>query len=328
MTAPLLAAALVAAVVAELVRAHAARLGLVDAPGGRSSHSRPTPRGAGLGIALGVAAGAAFGGLGSEAIALLCAAQVVGLLGLVDDRRPLPPIPKLAVLATAAVAALVAAGPFERLPLPSPLDLPLGAAAIPFTLLWIVAITNFFNFMDGLDGLATGQLVLSGAVAWAAGWSADAQLLGALAAVSAAVLLPSNWSPARFFLGDAGSLFSGFLLAVLPLLAPTPSRSGAGVVTATALGCFLLDPLATLLRRARRGAPLLSGHREHAYQRLAAAAGSHARVVAGVLLLQALAAGAALAVARDREIALFGPAAALLLSAILVVAAARLPERP
>ena len=200
--------------------------------------------------------------------------------------------------------------------------------AVPFTILWIVAITNFFNFMDGLDGLATGQLVLSGAVAWAAGWSADAQLLSASAAVAAAVLLPSNWSPARFFLGDAGSLFSGFLLAVLPLLAPAGDRSGAGVATATALGCFLLDPLVTLLRRARRGAHLLSGHREHAYQRLAAAAGSHARVVAGVLLLQALAAGAALAVARNRAVALLGPAAALLLSTVLVAAAARVRARP
>ena len=83
----------------------------------------------------------------------------------------------------------------------------------------------------------------------------------------------------------------------------------------------------TLLRRARRGEPLLVGHREHAYQRLAAAAGSHVPVVAGVLFLQALAAIAAVTVARSRDVALLGPAAALSLSAVLVVAASRLKKR-
>ena len=321
MTAGLIAAFVVSAVVAELLCRFAPCLGLVDSPGRRSSHATPTPRGAGLGIAAGVFAGSAFLGLGDDARALLMAAAIVALLGLADDLRPLAAVFKLAVLAVVSGALVTFLGAFDRFPLPPPLDVPLGPAALPFTVLWIVAVTNFFNFMDGLDGLAAGQVALSGLVAWTTSGSADAAVLGALAAVAAVALLPSNWAPARFFLGDAGSLFSGFLLATLPLLVRPHGSAAATVVTATALGVFLLDPIVTLVRRARRKAPLLAGHREHAYQRLATTGAPHAPVVAFVLFLQALTAATAVAVTRHPSFRLLGPAVAVLVSAVLLLAA-------
>jgi UDP-N-acetylmuramyl pentapeptide phosphotransferase/UDP-N-acetylglucosamine-1-phosphate transferase len=320
-TGGLIVAFAVSAVVAQLLFAFAPRLGLIDAPGRRSSHSNPTPRGAGLGIAAGVLAGSAFLGLGRGALELLLAAALVAFLGLADDRRPLSAGFKLAALGVVSAALVTVQGSFERLPLPSPLDVPLGAAAAPFTILWIVAVTNFFNFMDGLDGLAAGQVVLSGLVAWTTSESADAATLGALAAAAAVAILPSNWSPARFFLGDAGSLFAGFLLATLPLLAPAHGSAAAAVVTETALGVFLLDPIVTLVRRARRGAPLFAGHREHAYQRLASPGASHAPVVAFVLFLQVMAAVTAVAAVRHPSFRLLGPAVAVLIASVVLLAA-------
>jgi UDP-N-acetylmuramyl pentapeptide phosphotransferase/UDP-N-acetylglucosamine-1-phosphate transferase len=131
---------------------------------------------------------------------------------------------------------------------------------------WLVGVTNFFNFMDGIDGLASGQAIVVCLGVAASGWSGDSSLIALVVVGALLGFLPFNWSPSRIFLGDVGSLPVGFLLAGLPLLAPLPDRSRAVFAVALSLTLFLLDPVLTLWRRWRRGAPLGQAHREHLYQ--------------------------------------------------------------
>lgn len=270
------------------VERYATRLGLVDRPNERSSHVAPRPRGGGIGIVVGTLAGT------SAAVAqgitvdtgvwwILGASTLVGLIGYVDDIRSLGPGVRLAGQGLAAIIVVTTCGALQRVPLPPPLDLPLGGLGPLVSVIGLVAVTNFFNFMDGADGLAGGQAgVTVAALVWIL-WPSDVSLV--LFACLAAVLafMTRNWAPARIFLGDTGSGFLGFLLAAAAFGAAPSIREDVVLVAAISLSLFLIDPAATLFVRWRRGAPLTAAHREHAYQRLFEPGASHARVVGGIL---------------------------------------------
>jgi UDP-N-acetylmuramyl pentapeptide phosphotransferase/UDP-N-acetylglucosamine-1-phosphate transferase len=170
-----------------------------------------------------------------------------------------------------------------RLPLPAPANVPLGPAAGVLAVLWLVGVMNFFNFMDGIDGLAPGQGALVCAEVLVAGWSADAGLLAAVTLAAILGFLPYNLWPSRVFLGDVGSLMVGFLLAAFPLLAPAARRGDAVLATAIGLALFLLDPIETLIRRWRKGVPIGESHRDHRYQQLARRGSPHGPVSAALL---------------------------------------------
>jgi Fuc2NAc and GlcNAc transferase len=294
------AAAFVAALaVAETVRRNAGRLRLVDRPGPRSSHELPTPRGGGVGVLAGILAGSAvlaFGGrpLSPGGFALLLGAAMLSAVGLLDDIRHLPPWPRLALQTAVAVFVVSRLGGVDRVPLPPPLDLPLGPVGAALAVVWIVGVANFFNFMDGIDGLASAQAAATGACILAARWSDDAIGLSALVVAAVAGFLVLNWPPARIFLGDSGSVPLGFLLSALPLSAPAERRADAVLATGISLSLFLFDPLETLLRRWRAGEKLTSAHRWHSYQRLLVPGQPHGKVTlplaAAVIVLSALAA--------------------------------------
>jgi Fuc2NAc and GlcNAc transferase len=270
----------VALVATPAVRFAAARSGLVDVPGPRSSHARATPRGGGLVLlaALGAAvlfvAPAPWRGR-PEVGVLLLAAGALALVGLADDRFSLPAAWRLTVQVGAAAAVVAVAGGLGRVPLPAPLDAPLGPLSGAAAVLWIVAAVNFYNFMDGIDGLAALQGAVTGLGVALAGWDPFAVLVGAALAGGCAAFLCFNWSPARIFLGDVGSLLLGFAFAALPLLAPAPQRPRAVFFVALSLWLFLADATFTLLRRLARGARWDEAHREHLYQRLVKAGTSH-----------------------------------------------------
>jgi len=279
----------VAAGAAWLVARNAARLGLLDVPNERSSHVSTTPRGGGIGIVAGVAAGviylAAVGiPLDRNLGVLLAGAAVLAALGVVDDRRSVPPLYRLAVQLAVAVAVVAVIGGVDRLPLPPPLDLPTGWVGVPLAVLWLVTVTNFYNFMDGIDGLAGGQGFASCAGVIIGTWSAGAVELAAVLAVSCLGFLLLNSPPARIFLGDSGSYSLGFAIAGLPLLAPDFGRPMALFGVAAGLALFLLDPLETLIRRARAGRRIAIGHREHSYQALASSRDRHRRVTLALVL--------------------------------------------
>jgi UDP-N-acetylmuramyl pentapeptide phosphotransferase/UDP-N-acetylglucosamine-1-phosphate transferase len=307
-------------------------VGLLDHPNERSSHARATPRGGGLAIVIGTACGLALSGepMTGEAAALLGGAGAMALLGLADDRWGLSVGIRLAVEAAAALVIAAMTGGFARLPLPAPLDLPLGPLAIPLAAVWVVAVLNIFNFLDGIDGLAGGQAVVTGLGVAATAWDPAAAAIGGAAAGGAAGFLVFNWTPARIFMGDVGSLALGYTFASLPLLAATESRPAAVFWMVMSLWLFLADATRTLVARAARGERFYLPHREHLYQRLVQAGHGHAAVslalLAGSLVLTA--AAVALWPRLDGRAGwmVFGVAVALFLAE--AAAASRAPRRP
>lgn len=274
-----------------VLRLAAHRRVLIDEPNARSSHAAPKPRGGGLGVVGGLLAGLAAlalqGALPSDrgTATLLVTALGCAALGLWDDVRPLPAAPRLVVQFALAGWLVFETGPVSRLPLPAPLDIPLGIVGHLFPLVWLVGVMNFFNFMDGLDGLASGQGLAMMALVAACGWSSGSGVLALILASALAGFLLFNWWPSRIFLGDVGSLPVGFLIAGLPLLAPDADRPRAILVVAIGTTLFLLDPVWTLGRRLLRGARIGEAHREHLYQRLAVPGQSHPAVVGPMLVV-------------------------------------------
>jgi UDP-N-acetylmuramyl pentapeptide phosphotransferase/UDP-N-acetylglucosamine-1-phosphate transferase len=190
---------------------------------------------------------------------------LVAGVGLVDDHRPLSARLRLAVHAVAGlVFALGAAGTFG--------DLKIALAAF----VAVMVLTNVWNFMDGINGLAASQAVVVGSMlALAAGgtWA----LLG-LALVAACLgFLPFNFPRARIFLGDVGSGALGFTLAAL-FTAALAAMPDSGVVLLIPLSAFLVDAGLTLARRVLRRERWWTAHTQHAYQQWAARLGSHTPV--------------------------------------------------
>ena len=283
---PLVVAALACALtlaLTPLLRAAARRLGLLDRPNPRSSHQTPVPRGGGVAIALAAPGALALLGtrLGSRAALVLLGALALAAVGLFDDRFTLSARVRVAAQLAVALVVVLALGGLERLPLPPPLDWPLGAFGTPLAALWIVAVVNFYNFLDGIDGLATLQAVVTGFGIAIAAWDASLALVAAALAGAALGFLPFNWERASVFLGDVGSYFFGFTLATLPLAALPEWRSGAVLFVALSLWLFLADATWTLARRGLRGARVHEAHREHLYQKLAQRFG-HARVTLSI----------------------------------------------
>jgi glycosyltransferase WbpL len=282
------AAFVTAFAVVRLVERHGRAFRLLDVPNARSSHVEPRPRGGGTGIVLGVAV--AMGGAAAMAVPLprgvwivLLGAAIVAAAGLWDDVRGLGVAARLVIQTAAAVGVAVAIGGLDRVPLPPPADVPLGLAARALAVVWLVGVTNFFNFMDGIDGLAGGQAIITfAALTWAM-WPGGGAGLALVAAAASLAFLLRNWPPARVFLGDVGSSFLGFLLAGLPLTATADDRPELVLLTAMSLALFLLDPAATLVARACRGAKLGMSHREHAYQQFVRPGAPHTPVVVALL---------------------------------------------
>ena len=282
----------------------APRIGLLDRPNERSLHTRVTPRGGGLAlvivvaVALGLwlargdgwpAAEWAQGAWRPVAI-YLGAAVFIGLVSLRDDFKSLGVGVRFACQFIAAAAAIEGAGQLRVLAIPGWGIVELGSAGVILTALWIVGLTNVYNFMDGIDGIA-GVQGLSAGLAWAAAglWLGVpvAALLGVVLAGGALGFLRYNWSPARIFMGDVGSAFLGYSFAVLPLLwlrsePPSPRAAAlAGEIPVFALLVvwpFVGDGFFTFVRRARRGEPVWKAHRSHLYQRLVQSGWTHARV--------------------------------------------------
>jgi len=262
--------------------------GIVDAPNARSSHTRTTPRGGGLSIVIVVAAvaGVIAAIRPDEALRIggaIVPALAIAAVSWLDDVHTLRNRTRFIVHLAAAVAATAALGAVTRVDLGSVGMFRFGPLAWPLTLLWIVGLTNAFNFMDGSDGIAgiTAAAVAAG-IALAAAACIDGPVAVIAAAFAGASLgfLTSNWQPARIFMGDVGSAFCGFLLAALPLAARADAVPEVLPVAALALWPFIFDTSLTLLRRLRAGENIFQAHRSHLYQRLVIAGWSHRAVAA------------------------------------------------
>jgi UDP-GlcNAc:undecaprenyl-phosphate GlcNAc-1-phosphate transferase len=239
---------------------------LLDAPNPRSSHEIPTPRLGGLAVIGGVWAAAPFL---EGALSMLVIATLAGLVGVLDD------LVGLRFWMKAAGQAVVALVLLFLLP-PPILEVagPLLPAVLLFVVVWIVAVVNAYNFMDGIDGIAGGTAILNALflmtlVGTATLWGAVAGLAALAAAVAG--FMTWNVSPARIFLGDSGSHFVGFFLGAAALYTEPIGGSPylAFIVAVAIFTPFLFDTAFTLLRRARMGKNIFEAHREHIYQRIA-----------------------------------------------------------
>jgi UDP-GlcNAc:undecaprenyl-phosphate GlcNAc-1-phosphate transferase len=195
-------------------------LGVVDAPGSRRLNKRPIPRLGGLAIFLGILVPSlAFLDLSGQMRGILLGAAVACVVGAVDDFRGLGPLPKLGgqVLAAAIPTAFGVWIDHFTFPFLGIVDLPpwLGVA---LTIVWIVAVMNMVNFLDGMDGLAAGVCAISGltfAILALSLGRVDPAILSAVVAGACVGFLRHNFFPARIFMGDSGALTLGFVLAAV-----------------------------------------------------------------------------------------------------------------
>ena len=266
------------------VRRVALSQGRLDVPNARSSHTTPTARGGGLSMAIVLCTSALALALPRAAdsgalLAISIGGVLVAAVGYVDDLRGLSPLQRIAVHVTASAFAVASVAEYS----PASTLLPWLPHTAVLVLL-VLAVTwsiNLFNFMDGIDGIATSES------AFIAGASAFLALLAGAHSVwtSLAILtigsslgfLVWNWPPAKIFMGDVGSGFLGFWLGSLAL-----GLHFSGTLSiwtsVTLASVFIADATATLLRRMLRGSRWHEAHRSHAYQHLARRWNSHLRV--------------------------------------------------
>ncbi len=249
---------------------------IVDVPNERSSHIRPTPRVGGIAIAMVTLMGLAlywalnprwtWTAVGAYALG----ASIIACISWLDDLDSISVGVRLVAQGTGAIVAILGLGHYTTLTLPVVGQLHLGWVGVPISFVWIVGLTNAYNFMDGVDGMAGGQALVAG-IGWAVlGWVMDMPLVGGLGALLAATctgFLYHNWQPARIFMGDVGSTFLGYSFAVLPVVAAqTDDRSAvAGILV---VWPFVFDSAFTFSRRLRRREDVFAAHRSHLYQRL------------------------------------------------------------
>ena len=274
LSAPFLVALAAALLLTPVCRRLAFRYGIVDCPGGKKIHGEPTPLLGGIAIALALAAGVAASRAADQAsLRILVASGLILLLGVWDDLDPHAEALRwwLRLLYEGCLAGIVVAGGVRISFLGTPwLD-------VPVTLLWIVGITNAFNLLDNMNGLSAGVAGIAGATfALLAGRYADVGPEQLPAAVAAAALagaclgfLPANFRT-RIFMGDAGSLFLGFVLSCLAVQGSwrSPTVPTSVIIPLLVLAYPLFDTTLVVVLRLRRGQSPVVGGRDHSSHRL------------------------------------------------------------
>lgn len=266
-----------------VVRGVARRAGLYDPCGDRKLHTTPVPRVGGVAIFLSVALAlgvlSAWRGLdglrvdGGKLAIVLAGAAAIHVLGLVDDLKNIRARWKLLAQVLVALAVALAGVQVERLSLPFVGVIEFNAVTgTLFTVVWLVAITNAFNLIDGLDGLASGAAMFALTTMFVV-----ATINGIAGAATVTILLAGatlgflfyNFHPATIFLGDSGSLFLGFMLAGIGLLSSQKAPTVVAVaIPIVALGLPVLDTALAIVRRFLRGQPIFTADSNHIHHRL------------------------------------------------------------
>lgn len=253
-------------------------------PNERSSHVKPVPRGGGLVVVLvSLSAYLIFTSFGARRFCwqYFTGALLVAFISWLDDLYTIRAIWRLLVHTAAALLIVSALSANGVLAAPSAGIYSLVVTV--FIFLWIVWLTNAYNFMDGIDGIAGLQAVVAGFGWLAAGTVlklATVEFYGGILAFSSLGFLMHNWQPAKIFMGDVGSAFFGYTFAVLPCLAAAEG-GGANLERLLAAGAafcwlFIFDTGFTFCRRALNGEKVWEAHRTHIYQRMVGGGVSHA----------------------------------------------------
>jgi UDP-N-acetylmuramyl pentapeptide phosphotransferase/UDP-N-acetylglucosamine-1-phosphate transferase len=280
--------ALLSYVGVEIFRRWSLSRNLLDVPNQRSSHTVPTPRGAGLVIVLNsLLVFAIYTLWAGEDLhwGYIVGAILVAGISYLDDIYSVAFVWRFCIHAAAALLAIYSSGYFREFYILL-FQETLGSEifGVVLTFFWIVWLTNAYNFMDGIDGIAGIQALAAGF-----GWFVIGNLLGAdsigfyggVVACSALGFLIHNWQPAKIFMGDVGSAFLGYTFAVLPLLAEREIAADSKARQLLPLAAiflnwlFIFDTVYTFIRRLLRREKVWEAHRAHIYQKFVSAGYAH-----------------------------------------------------
>ena len=296
--AALLAAALIALVTTPVVRSLAFKMRAVDVPkDNRRMHNHPIPRMGGLAIFLGFLFSVLiFVPLTDELRGMLLGAVVIVVLGVLDDIYALPAMPKFLVQIGAALIAVLQGNVITHLSNPNLFSASpiwnLGVLSIPFSVLWIVAITNAVNLIDGLDGLACGVSAISSMTLLVIALTvSEPQVALLMAALAGACLgfLPYNLNPAKIFMGDTGSTFLGYVLAVVSIQGLFKYATIISfAVPFLLMGLPIFDTCFAILRRVSHGQSPMAPDRGHIHHRLIDMGLSQKQAVAVLYVISAI----------------------------------------
>ena len=308
-----------------IVRRMVVRLGAVYQPNDRTVHAVPTPTMGGLAMYAGfiVAMGIAFmlpffaevrRGSPIPLAAIVTCTLMVGL-GAIDDRRGVSALAKFTAQVFIAGVLVLMGAALAFFWIPGRVVVLDPDLAVPLTILWVVAVTNAVNLVDGLDGLAAGMIAIAASAFFVytirtPSTFGDASAAALISAVTVGVclgFLPWNFYPAKIFMGDSGSLLLGMLLAIATIdgvgLNPLPPSGGdiaaiAGVLVVPLLVLFIpfLDVVLAIARRTWRGQGIGHADKEHIHHRLMDIGHSHRRAVLLMYLWSGLISASALAV--------------------------------
>lgn len=271
----------------------APRLRLVDVPDARKSHVGLIPRVGGIGIAIAaILPTLLWVAHETRFVGFVIGGALIVLFGVLDDRHNLDFRIKLLGQTAAAVIVVASGICLYHLPLFG-LDAAPDAIAFPITVVFVLTVTNAFNLLDGLDGLAAGCAILSlGSVALLAFPASEG---GAVVFISLATIggvlgfLRYNTHPASVFMGDAGSQFLGFSIAALSIMLVEHTQSALSpAVILPLLGLPILDTVMVVVLRVRQGRSPFSPDRNHIHHKLLSVGLNHHQAVAAIYAVQAL----------------------------------------
>ena len=278
---------------------------ILDVPNERSSHDAPTPVGGGVVIVVlslvSLLIWEFVTGGGINFAGLYVGGLLIACISWLDDLKHIPAPVRFAVHVIGALLVVFDAGTFVGIELLSGVEVNFGFLSGVITVFWIVWMTNAYNFMDGIDGIAGTQAAIA-----AGFWALCGVYFGAAGVTFLSVVLLAtslgflvhNWPRAKVFMGDVGSAFLGFTFATIPLYAISISESRNFVKYLPLLGIaalwfFFGDTILTFLRRLVSGEKLWSAHRRHLYQELIKSGSTHLKVTTLYMALITLVCAAA-----------------------------------
>lgn len=315
-------AAAIAGLAALLTRVLIARIGALDIPNERSSHSTPTPRGGGIAFILSFVVGLSLIQFLGTTVPIqeryfwgvTVGSALIIVISLRDDFKMQSLRTKTFVQLLAIAIVCVSGLAIDKLGLPWLGEYELGSWGYLLTVAWIFGMMNTVNFMDGLDGLvATSAVIASLFLSFISFMEGSVFVYAAALTLAAAIsgFLLFNLPPARIFMGDVGSIFIGFTLASIAIIAARYDHAHTSLfVVPLLLFHLILDAFMTFCWRLVRGENVFSGHRTHIYQLLNRMGLSHRAVTsfyASLSVLQGVAAWYMVKFLSDVRILMFIP---------------------
>lgn len=263
-----------------LVKSFCVKRGLLDNPGSRKIHTVAVPRLGGVTFLAAFTVALALGFVAApdlwlqnwmSVLGLILGGIVIFLLGITDDIKGVSPLPKFLWQVTAALIPVLAGIRPDVINIPYYNVVSLGLWSIPLSVFWVVIITNTFNLLDGLDGLAAGVGAIASITFVILSIVLDIPLASLLAAGVFGVcigFLKYNYHPAQIFMGDTGSLFIGYVLGVLSLYWPKSYASIVMFVPLLALGLPVIEIVSTTFRRLMTGRRIYVADKRHLFHYL------------------------------------------------------------